>query len=101
MQPFRVIEPYTERPPFPRGLPIERPIVGQRGLSVSQRASSQGKPCAHRLFIRRMHIIALSDVQRDGHAGIDHVEGTALAIANQSPVFFRRLEVRDLDKQKR
>ena len=101
VQALRVIEPDAERPPFPRGLAIERAIECESGLSVSQGASSQGKPCAHRLLIRRMHIVALSDVQGDGHAGIDHVEGTPLAIANQSPVFFRRLEARDLDKEER
>ena len=101
VQALRVIEPDSQRPPFPSGLPIERAIERKRRLSVSQGTSSQGKPCAHRLLIRRMHIIALSDVQGDCHAGIDYVEGTALAIANQAPIFFRGLEARDLNKQER
>ena len=87
MQALRVIEPDAERPAFPRGLAIQRTTEWKIRFSVSQGASSQGKPCAHRLLIRRVHIVALSHVQGDGHAGIDYVQGAPLAIANQLPNF--------------
>ena len=96
VQAFRMIEPHFERPLLPRGLAVERPAPLQTSLAIGNRSSGEGQPRAYCLLVRRVHVVTLANIESHGHARIDHIQSSALTIANEAPIFGRGIEARDL-----
>jgi len=99
VQTFGVVEPDFQGSPPVCDLTEEGTIERQVRFPVSESPSGQGEASTNRLLVRGMHIVPLADVERHGHASICDIEAPALAISNEAPVFWRRIEARDLDKQ--
>ena len=62
-------------------------------------AGEEGETLAYGLFIGGVDVVLAADVDGDGHAGVDEVEGSALGVAEEAPVFFGAVEGGDLDEE--
>src|ERR1700733_9123222 len=94
-----MVNPDLQGRPVPRGLSVQWPAEFEAGFAISNGATRKGEPRSHRLLVWRVHIVALANVEGDGHACIDHMQASPLAIANETPIFSRRLKARDLHKK--
>ena len=67
-------------------------------FAIGDIARGQGEPVTDRLFVRRMHIVRLADIERDRHAGVGEAERPALRVADDAPLLlFGRGEAGNLD----
>ena len=94
-----MVEPDLQRSSVPRGLVVQWPAEFDAGLSISNDAARKGEPRSHRLLVWRVYIVALANVEGDGHACINHMQSLALAVTNEAPIFSLRLKARDLHKK--
>ena len=62
-------------------------------------AGEEREAFAYGLFVGGVDVVLVADVDGDGHAGVDEVEGAALGVAEEAPVFFGAVEGGDLREE--
>ena len=67
-------------------------IKGARVLDVfaiSESTRCKSEAMANILLIGRMHVVGIADIDGNGHSSIGNRQGSALSLADYSPIFAR------------
>src|SRR4051794_32632963 len=92
--------------PDPYAVFIEAGLAEERAgaldaFAVGQGARCQCQTCTNALFISRVYIVRVADVNGNGHAGIYEGKRAPLGFSDDGPLFVvARFEVGKLDKEK-